>query len=822
MKHNTNCILSVLLAVVMLVSVFGTGVIAASAEETYQPTDSYVLNYANQDIAGYEDYDNKRLYGSPYRTDIFVTEDGSLANWNWCSGCVLNMINTTKLKEGGEGAYASIGVYCVDAVTNGVMGYDYRRVNLEDSGYFSDETAGRIRAIITASFPHQRDMAALAAQVNAWIASEGNGLTPVANLNYAEAISATQSVIWTLTNEGKLNEDIYAGYAPNGFPDDQIVFPESMDFEESGNTASNIQALALYLNDLEPMAPQTTVISENAFSDASVVFAQQADGTYTATVTVTVAAEVSGKTDLEIVAVADSVISEVKEVLNGTNTYTLTLSGLKNKCDVTVNIDGVQDGSDVFLFDPANGRDASQTMAGHDDSALPAHAEITLKTDRILNILKTDNDGIPLKNLQFSIYKVADLKDYLNGKVAIGSVPTEEDVAKYAVAGNLIATVTTEDDGRASHNFGTEDGVYLVVELANTVIETPIAPFFVALPNAKADNPYVVTAQPKNTVIDEEVVIEKDVAEIDNDWSTYDVSQIHTWIIQTSIPTGLATGLKFEITDTLDHRLTFRGNVVVTVHEKAAKAADNALLTLQQDADYTLTVGTATETAGEKEYTVDTFRVELTPAGMAKVAAVLGAEPELRIYFDAEINENAQMGVEIPNQAHLEYINNVGKEFDTDSDVPEVVTGGLKLIKVDASNGSKLSGATFRLYREAAAGDANTVQIIVDGVPKQVVLITELTTAADGTAVYNGLAYGTYYLLETKAPQGYNRLPDPVVIKVNAESHLEEGSAVVVKNSSEFELPDTGGVGTTVFTVTGLLAICGAVILYCINKRKYA
>lgn len=821
MKHDLKRIFAGLLALAMLASLLCAGTVSASAEENYQETDSYVLNFSNQDIPGYEQYDAKRLYASPYRTDIFVTEGSKLSHWNWCSGSVLNMINTTKLGQGGEGPYASIGVYCVDAVTDGITGYDYRRVNLEDSGYFSAEVAGRLRAIILASFPHQQDMEALASAVNAWIDAEDNGLAKVENLNSSEAISATQSVIWTLTNDGKLGDEIYAGYAPDGFPDAHIVYPESMDYPESENTAGNIQALALYLNSLAPAAANTKVLSESAFTDASVEFRQETDGTYTAVVTVTVNADVYGETDLEIVAVAGGKVTAAQKVLDGENAYTLTLSGLKNKCDVTVNIDGVQDGSDVFLFDPANGRDASQTMAGFDSGALPAHAELTLKTDRIFHILKTDNDGMPLANISFDIFRVCDRDAYINGDVAIGAIPTDADVESFAVDANRVATVTTGADGKASWNFGTEDGVYLVVELPNAVIEEPVKPFFLVLPAGDSENPqYVVTAQPKNTVIDEDVDIEKDVTEIDNDWSTYDVGQIHTWIIQTNIPAGLATGLKYEITDTLDYRLTFKGNVVVTVHEKTAKAGENALLTLEEGTDYMLTVGTDAAIVEEKEFTVDTFKVALTSEGMQKAAAVLGVEPEIRVYFDAMINENAQMGIEIPNQAHLEYTNNVGKEFEEDSDIPEVVTGGLKVIKIDASNAGRLSGAKFALYREAENG---TVQITVNGAAKKVALITELTTAADGTAVYNGIAYGTYYLVETAAPENYNLLTEPVVVEVNADSHLEEGSAVTVRNSAKFKLPETGGMGTTVFTVVGISVMGAAALLYVItNKKKTA
>ena len=509
MKHHFKRIFAALLALAMLASLLCAGTVSASAEGTYQETDSYVLNFSDQNITGYEEYDAKRLYASPYRTDIFVTEDGKLSNWNWCSGSVLNMINTTKLSNGGEGAYASIGVYCVDAVTDGITGYDYRRVNLEDSGFFTDEVAGRLRAIILESFPHQQDMTALAEAVNTWIDAEGNGLAKVENLNSSEAISATQSVIWTLTNDGKLNDEVYAGYYPAGFPDAHIVYPESMDHPETENTAGNIQALALYLNSLAPVTANTKVLSEAAFTNASVEFIQETDGTYTAVVTVTVTADVYGETELKIVAAAGDKVTEAQQVLDGSNVYTLTVSGLKNKCDVTVNIDGLQDGSDVFLFDPANGRDASQTMAGFDSGVLPAHAELTLKTDRIFHILKTDPDGMPLANISFDIFWVADRDAYLNGDVSIGTIPTESDVAAYAVDANRIATVTTDADGKATWNFGPQDGVYLVVELPNPVIEAPVQPFFLVLPAGDSEKPqYVVTAQPKNTVIEENVDID--------------------------------------------------------------------------------------------------------------------------------------------------------------------------------------------------------------------------------------------------------------------------------------------------------------------------
>ena len=66
----------------------------------------------------------------------------------------------------------------------------------------------------------------------------------------------------------------------------------------------------------------------------------------------------------------------------------------------------------------------------------------------------------------------------------------------------------------------------------------------------------MIEIQPKNTVKNEDIEIEKDVTSIDNEHSSYDVGQEHSWIIQSSIPSGIGSGLKYEVRDTLDERLT--------------------------------------------------------------------------------------------------------------------------------------------------------------------------------------------------------------------------------------------------------------------------
>lgn len=856
---NGKRILALFAALCLMLSAMGPMTARVSAAGTYEQTDTYVLNYSNQDIAGYEDYDAKRLYASDHYAGLYVDEDGDgirESDWNWTCFSVLNMINTGKLDQPGEGTYASIPVYCADAVTDGVGAHAYRRINLEDSGYFSDETAGRLRAVFLNSFPFVRDMELIAAAVNAW---SGEEYADVVSLTESEAISATQAAIWTLTNDVK----VYAPYLGTGGYYEESEMVDTAIFNQSASeyTSGNITALYNYLMALDSVAPMSTVVTDASFGETSVAFAQAEDGTYTATVTAVVKATVDEGDRLTMTAVCGDAVSESVPVNDGENTYSVAISGLADDDGkITVNIDGYQEASDVFLFDPLGGREHSQTMLGYDGSALPVHGEAVIDpSDRVLNLYKTTAEGTPLENIRFEIYKVCDLENYVNGDVVLGtgldtdeagnpvfSRPTAEDLEKYAVAENRIATVTTDADGIASCHFGQVDGVYLVKELENTVIESVVEPFFVAVPGGDSDNPvYEVNVYPKNTVISEDVDIEKDVIEIDQDEQTLDVNRVHTWIIQATIPTGLADAQKYDISDTLDYRLDYMGNLAVTVSEKTAKARED-ILTLEAGTDYTLTVGKQTVTVEQKEYEVDCFSVALTQTGMKKAAAAAGTEPELRVYFDAVINANAQLAEDIPNQAHIEYTNSVGTDYEDDSDEPYVYTGGLKLHKTDASDVTrKLAGAVFRLARpateqEIGAGISET--LTVDKEELEVVYVsfydtedmsgekvTEAVTDETGVARFLGLAYGEYYLVETQAPEGYNRLTRPVAVTIDGYSHLDddpatedvlEGTSVTVRNSSKFELPATGGAGKVIFGIMGTAMIGVALVLVLVTGKK--
>lgn len=738
--------------------------------------------------------------------------------------------------------------YCSDIHVTAVQGTDYRRMNLEDSS-FSAHAAGKLRAIMLKGFyiipiegESEADHAArVSAKTEELAAASGaEGLTT------GEAIAATQAAIWQIVHGTELSFPKFCRYVfnPTNTKYADLCSYSDLRYKNNDLINSTIETAFNYLISLAPVAATQKTVSAASFVDLhDPVFTKNADGSYTVSITTTVDVQLSAGDDLTLKATLDT-YTTAAVLADGEQTVTLTLKNVPASYvseDVTLSISGHQTSEGYFFFDAPGERGSSQSMIGYDNSRLPVYAAVRAAEDRILNIEKTakfpvGNDSFekkPLSNITFDIYPVATREEYLSGAVTL------PDAAEYPYPALPDYTLVTDENGHASMNFlhhNLPDGVYLVVERAHPSIVSPIEPFYLHVPMTDSETGeavYEITIKPKNEVKGG-VHIEKDVISIGNNEASVDAYAAHTWIIGSTIPEDISAGQSYVISDTLDNRLDYLGNLTVAL-EKNGEAEP---LTLTADADYTLTVTDVDSLSEEKPS--DSFTVALTPVGMSKIAAAIGDNSYnsymLRIYFDAQINANAEMGTEIPNQADLVYTNAVNFEFKAESDIPVVSTGGINLLKVDAKETTQtLSGAVFELYRtatqeEIAAGDPRLAEL--EGVIGKVVKVSFYNNAApdgdkvnavtsdeNGSVSFYGLAYGKYYLLETKAPAGYSLYGRAMELTVDKTSHTAE-NVVTVKNESGIVLPSTGGTGTVLYTAGGISLMCIAVSLLYLTKRK--
>ena len=320
----------------------------------------------------------------------------------------------------------------------------------------------------------------------------------------------------------------------------------------------------------------------------------------------TVSVDMKSGDNLTLKATLDT-LSESTALHNGSQTVTLTFQNVPADLveqNIILSISGHQTVSGYFLFDASGERGASQTMVGMDNSRLPVYAEVVAQEERVISITKTTTSGVALEGIIFDIYPKASLEDYLSGKFSIDNPTSTTDLADY--------TLITNASGKASLNLthhGLADGVYLVVERQHPAIVKPIDPFYLIVPMTNKDGTgydYEIKLYPKNEVKGG-VKIEKDVLKLNNNEASVDAYSDHTWILSASIPDDIAQGKSYVISDTLDNRLDYAGNVVVTVE---TTDGETVAATLEANTDYTLTVTNVNSLEGEKPS--DAFTLALT------------------------------------------------------------------------------------------------------------------------------------------------------------------------------------------------------------------
>lgn len=518
----------------------------------------------------------------------------------------------------------------------------------------------------------------------------------------------------------------------------------------------------------------------------------------------------------------------------------------------TVYVDTEEEGFQMDEYYPANGNTYMEYKDenGEEQKKDIDVPDVTDMEERIINITKStvikDAQGVTttynLEGIVFEIYYLCTVDEYT------ANIELYENPTATLVAGQEpVKILKTDKMGRAVYNLsedGQQDGVYMIIEQDHPAIVKPLDPFLVAVPMTSEDGSKlinVIDLHPKNDILPGPEV-DKNVTAIDQDSDTVDVGEHHTWIIRGEVPVDIAIGKKYILTDNLDYQLTYAGNPSVKLGFKTDKTKEEAV-TLEKDKDYTLDVTSENvdvDASAEviREESVDKLKVSLTTNGMKKIAELVGKnykDYEIRVYFDAFVDEDGQMGVEIYNQADLYYKNSVGFEFNAESEEPYVYTCGLNLLKHAADNEETLlSGATFQLARKATEAEiaAGEYKVLVTGkkTHEEVVYVefydnvaltgdkVDSITTNEGKAVIYGLESDDYYLVEVKAPEGYNLLTYPVPVTLNKSSHLEN-NPLKIANSNQFQLPSTGGMGTTIFTTSGMLILAVAVVLM-LGKKK--
>ncbi len=230
--------------------------------------------------------------------------------------------------------------------------------------------------------------------------------------------------------------------------------------------------------------------------------------------------------------------------------------------------------------------------------------------------------------------------------------------------------------------------------------------------------------------------------------------------------------------------------------------------TVVDDANYTINTAPTDDCTFEIVFTADYVKS-------------LAEGDQVVITYKAKLDKDAEIASETnDNSAWLTY-----SEQTTEKKTVQLYTYKFDLDKVDSAD-KALAGAKFKLYDAETAG--NVIKVVATetaGVYRVADAtetgIEEMETDANGQLTVIGLDAKVYWLEETVAPAGYNKLTAREKVDLSNGNVLRgEGTyGVKVVNQSGSELPETGGVGTTMFYLFGGIMVLAAVVLLVTKKR---
>ena len=410
-----------------------------------------------------------------------------------------------------------------------------------------------------------------------------------------------------------------------------------------------------------------------------------------------------------------------------------------------------------------------------------------------------------------------------------------------------LSPVSLTVSGKTASVSGLTMGVYLVTATGGTAVYRPTVAMITP---EESNGSWTITENAQVVLKSSPVSLKKTITAVNGSAGTTAVSSdgkravagigdTVSYKLEVDVPEYPSQSVSkiFTITDTMPNGLTLKTDGI-----KVADQAGNEI-----------TIPTGLITATERMLTINLDNSDL-----------ITGKTKLVVTYDAQLNARATIGTEgNVNTAELTYTNNpyVTVPADTDSaakaravsgsdntkntktfmDIATVYTFGIEVAKVAKGTKTGLQGAVFELklkdttQKIGFTGSGGAYTKAADGT-------AALTTGTDGKLTLKGLAPGTYKLKETKAPAGYvlsageteitiadtdfNGIPDSKEQSTTDTTTTQTTDkdnglvSITVENTKGFTLPRTGGIGTVLFSMIGIVLMGSGVLLVAVFLRK--